>query len=64
MQFSVTTGTVLADRKAPIRTYLVALALMREGLSSLAIARQAKLNPRAMHLLRHKLEVFTRTVEP
>ena len=47
--FSVTSGTVFANRKKPIKVYLYALmewVNAVKGLSSLQLARNAKLNPR------------------
>ncbi|MDC2826655.1 IS1595 family transposase, partial [Rodentibacter pneumotropicus] len=55
--FSVTSGTIFANRKKPIKVYLYALmewVNAVKGLSSLQLARNAKLNPRTAFVLSHK----------
>ncbi|MDC2825038.1 IS1595 family transposase, partial [Rodentibacter pneumotropicus] len=55
--FSVTSGTIFANRKKPIKVYLFALmewVNAVKGLSSLQLARNAKLNPRTAFVLSHK----------
>ena len=55
--FSVTSGTIFANRKKPIKVYLYALmewVNAVKGLSSLQLARNAKLNPRTAFVLLHK----------
>ena len=57
-QFSVTSGTIFASRKLPIRTYLVAVALFVntvKGISSLQLGRDLDVQYKTAFVLAHKL---------
>lgn len=57
-QFSVTSGTIFANRKLAIRDYLAAIALFvngAKGVSALQISRDLKVHYRTAYVLCHKL---------
>jgi transposase-like protein len=57
-QFSVTAGTIFADRKRPIRDYLLAIAIFANGAkghSSLQLSRDLKCQYKTAFVLTHKL---------
>lgn len=57
-QFSVTAGTIFADRKRPVRDYLLAIAIFSNGAkghSALQLSRDLKCNYRSAFVLAHKL---------
>lgn len=57
-KFSVTSGTVFASRKLPIREYLAAIALFVnavKGISSLQLSRDLDINPKSAFVMAHKL---------
>jgi hypothetical protein len=57
-QFSATSGTLLAYRKLPFRTLLIALSLFvnaAKGLSSLQLSRDLGLHAKTTFVLLHKL---------
>lgn len=57
-KFSVTSGTVFASRKLPIREYLAAIALFVngvKGISSLQLSRDLDINPKSAFVMLHKL---------
>jgi len=57
-QFSVTAGTIFADRKRPVRDYLLAIAIFAnsaKGHSALQLSRDLSCNYRSAFVLAHKL---------
>ncbi|WP_349365329.1 MAG: IS1595 family transposase [Roseitalea porphyridii] len=57
-QFSVTSGTIFADRKLPIRDYLLAIAIFAngaKGYSMLQLSRDLGVSYKAAFVLAHKL---------
>jgi transposase-like protein len=57
-QFSVTSGTIFASRKLPIRDYLAAIAIFVnavKGLSALQLGRDLDVQYRTAFVLAHKL---------
>ncbi|NOG71542.1 IS1595 family transposase [Roseicella sp. DB1501] len=57
-QFSVTSGTIFASRKMPIRQYLVAIAIFvnaAKGLSALQLGRDLDVQYKTAFVLAHKL---------
>ena len=57
-QFSVTSGTIFANRKLPIRDYLAAIALFvnaAKGISALQLGRDLDVSYKAAFVLAHKL---------
>ena len=57
-QFSVTSGTIFADRKLPIRDYLLAIAIFAngaKGYSMLQLSRDLGVSYKAAFVLTHKL---------
>jgi transposase-like protein len=57
-KFSVTSGTIFASRKLPIRDYLAAVALFVcavKGISALQLCRDLDINPKSAFVLCHKL---------
>src|SRR5581483_6423259 len=57
-QFSVTSGTIFASRKLPIRDYLVAIALFvnaAKGISALQLGRDLDVQYKTAFVLAHKL---------
>jgi transposase-like protein len=57
-QFSVTSGTIFASRKLPIRTYLAAIAIFvnaAKGLSALQLGRDLDVQYKTAFVLAHKL---------
>src|SRR5437868_1197838 len=57
-QFSVTAGTIFADRKRPIRDYLLAIAIFANGAkghSALALSRDLNCQYKTAFVLAHKL---------
>src|SRR5712692_1471826 len=57
-QFSVTPGTIFADRKRPIRDYLLAIAIFANGVkghSSLQLSRDLSCQYKTAFVLAHKL---------
>ena len=57
-QFSATSGTIFADRKLPVRDYLLAIALFvngAKGVSALQLSREMGVSYRAAFVLAHKL---------
>jgi transposase-like protein len=57
-KFSVTSGTLFASRKLPIRDYLAAIALFcngAKGLSSLQLSRDLDIHAKSAFVLLHKL---------
>jgi transposase-like protein len=57
-QFSVTSGTIFASRKLPIRTYLLAIAIFANGAkghSALQLSRDLDVQYRTAFVLSHKL---------
>jgi transposase-like protein len=57
-KFSITSGTLFASRKLPIREYLACIALFVNGVkgtSSLQISRDLDINPKSAFVLLHKL---------
>jgi transposase-like protein len=57
-QFSVTSGTIFASRKRPIRDYLLAIALFAngaKGLSALQLSRDLDCQYKTAFVLAHKL---------
>lgn len=57
-QFSVTSGTIFADRKLPIRDYLLAIAIFvngAKGYSMLQLSRDLSISYKAAFVLAHKL---------
>lgn len=56
--FSVTSGTIFANHKLPIQTYLFAIVLFvnaAKGIPSLQLARDMKVNYRTAFVLAHKM---------
>lgn len=56
--FSLTSGTIFAHYKAPLRTYLAAIAIFMnevKGKAALAISRDLRLSYKAAFVLCHKL---------
>lgn len=75
-QFSVTAGTIFADRKRPVRDYLLAIAIFAnsaKGHSALQLSRDLNCQYKSAFVLAHKLRevldreqqavTFTKTVE-
>ncbi len=59
-QFSVTAGTIFADRKRPIRDYLLAIAIFAngaKGYSALQLSRDLGCQYKTAFVLAHKLRV-------
>jgi len=57
-QFSVTSGTIFASRKLPIREYLAAIALFVnavKGISALQLSRDLDIQYKSAYVLSHKL---------
>ena len=57
-QFSVTSGTIFASRKLPVRDYLLAIALLAncaKGMSALQLGRDLDVQYRTAFVLCHKL---------
>src|SRR5579862_8183510 len=57
-QFSVTAGTIFADRKRPIRDYLLAIAIFANGAkghSALQLSRDLSCQYKTAFVLAHKL---------
>jgi transposase-like protein len=57
-QFSVTAGTIFADRKRPIRDYLLAIAIFTNGVkghSALQLSRDLRCQYKTAFVLGHKL---------
>ncbi len=57
-QFSVTSGTIFASRKLPIRTHLAAIAIFvnaAKGLSALQLGRDLDVQYKTAFVLAHKL---------
>jgi len=57
-QFSVTAGTIFADRKRPIRDYLLAIAIFTNGAkghSALQLSRDLNCQYKTAFVLAHKL---------
>src|ERR687893_2554733 len=57
-QFSVTSGTIFASRKLPIRDYLAAIALFvnaAKGISALQLGRDLDVQYKTAFVLAHKL---------
>ena len=57
-QFSVTAGTIFADRKRPIRDYLLAVAIFcngAKGVSALQLSRDLDVQYKTAFVLAHKL---------
>ena len=57
-QFSVTAGTIFADRKRPVRDHLLAIAIFAnsaKGHSALQLSRDLECNYRTAFVLAHKL---------
>ena len=57
-QFSVTSGTIFASRKLPIRDYLLAIALFvngAKGMSALQLGRNLNVQYKTAFILAHKL---------
>ncbi|MCO6389052.1 IS1595 family transposase [Aliihoeflea sp. 40Bstr573] len=57
-QFSVTTGTIFANRKLPIRTYLLAIAMFvnaAKGYSALQLSRDLDVQYKTAYVLCHKI---------
>src|SRR5690606_20506674 len=57
-QFSVTSNTIFADRKRPIRDYLLAIAIFvngAKGYAALQLARDLDMSYKAAFVLAHKL---------
>lgn len=57
-QFSVTSGTIFANRKLPIRDYLLAIAIFTngaKGYSMLQLSRDLSISYKAAFVLSHKL---------
>jgi transposase-like protein len=57
-QFSVTSGTILASRKLPVRTYLLAIAIFvngAKGHSALQLSRDLDVQYKTAFVLAHKL---------
>ncbi|NOG73682.1 IS1595 family transposase [Roseicella sp. DB1501] len=57
-QFSVTSGTIFANRKLPIRDYLAAIALFvnaAKGISALQLGRDLEVSYKVAFVLAHKL---------
>src|SRR4051812_18039934 len=57
-QFSVTAGTIFADRKRPIRDYLLAIAIFANGAkghSALQLSRDLDCQYKTAFVLAHKL---------
>lgn len=57
-QFSVTSGTIFANRKLPLRDYLMALTLFTneaKGLSALKLSRDLKVQYKTAFVLAHKI---------
>ncbi len=57
-QFSVTSGTIFANRKLPIRDYLLAIAIFvngAKGYSMLQLSRDLSISYKAAFVLSHKL---------
>src|SRR5258706_16057138 len=55
-KFSVTSGTIFASRKLPIRDYLAAIALFVsavKGISALQLCRDLDINPKCAFVLCH-----------
>jgi transposase-like protein len=58
VKFSVTSGTLFASRKLPIREYLACIALFMngvKGISALQVARDLDINPKSAFVLLHKI---------
>ncbi len=57
-QFSVTSGTIFASRKLPVRDYLLAIAIFvnaAKGMSALQLGRDLDVQYRTAYVLAHKL---------
>src|SRR5882757_5006166 len=57
-QFSVTSGTIFASRKLPVRDYLMAIAILcngAKGMSALQLSRDLDVQYRTAFVLAHKL---------
>src|ERR1043166_1478116 len=57
-QFSVTSGTIFADRKRPIRDYLLAIAIFAngaKGYSALQLSRDMNCQYKTAFVLAHKM---------
>ena len=57
-QFSVTSGTIFASRKLPVRDYLLAIAIFANGAkghSALQLSRDLSVNYKTAFVLAHKL---------
>jgi transposase-like protein len=70
-QFSVTSGTIFADRKLPVRDYLLAIAIFVnevKGKSALALSRDLDVQYKTAFVLAHKireaLAAEVETVQP
>lgn len=67
-EFSLTSGTIFANRKLPLRDILMAIALFVNGVnghSALRLSRDLKCNYRTAYVLAHKLrEVFGKQQAP
>jgi transposase-like protein len=65
-QFSVTSGTIFASRKLPIRDYLVAVAIFVnavKGVSALQLGRDLDVQYKTAFVLAHKLREALSTVQ-
>src|SRR5690606_167985 len=57
-QFSVTSGTIFASRKLPVRDYLLAIAIFvnaAKGMSALQLGRDLDVQYKTAYVLAHKL---------